>query len=393
MNSTESNILINFIKKKAIFIQIDKSTDRFLQFVFNYYKLYDLILQTQKIVRSIKEVSVRLSQDGNSYFPTKIQEYINSTRTYQISYNQILFGCRITLNFYVFNKVKCLTYYDESAHYVFLILCLFSQFSTNTSNKSLKIDIYMTHFKREMPKKKGDIIGPMNVNGGFTQACIKDGSITIYRKQEWFKVLIHEAMHSFCFDFSTQNQAGVNKKLRSIFPIDIMFRLFETYSEMWAEILNVSLVAFELTKIRSLNFDNFVKFFEFLMSLERYYCFFQTSKILIHLNLSYEDLLTPGNKYKEASNIFAYYICRCLLYLDYNQFIRWCHIHNTNFFNFTHRNVNILDFYNFIRKKYKNKLLLAIMKNVKADYMKIIHLSGAKNKFLRDNLRMTSIET
>ena len=392
MSSNESNILINSIKKSAILVPIEKSTDIFLQFLYNYYNLYDKLLSAKASTREIISVTNRLSSSGNTYFPKKIQEYINSRKASKIMYKRNLYSREITLNFFVFTKEANVKYFDETAHYVFLILYLFDQFSGIHSNKTLAIDIYMTPFRRELPLKRGEQIGPMNVNGGFTMACSRHGSITIYRQQEWFKVLIHEAMHSFCLDFASQDQRALNKKLKTIFPINSNFNIFETYSEMWAEIFNVSIVSFELNKIKHTTIENFTHYFEYLMSIERYYCFFQASKILDHYALSYADLLKPGNKFKEESNIFAYYICRCILYLDYNKFISWCHIHNTHFFNFTQKASDIMEFYNFIKKYHKTKVIISKFKDANTDYVKLVRSSRAHKKFLKDNLRMTSIE-
>lgn len=392
MGSNESNIIINSIKKSAILVPIEKSTDILLRFLYSHYNLYDGILERQERPRKIISVINRLSSSGNSYFPKKIQQYINSRKTYKIIYKRKLYSREVTLNFYVFTKNANLKYYDEIAHYVFLILYLFDQFSSIHSNKTLTIDVYMTPFRRELPLNAGSPIGPMNVNGGFTMACSRHGSITIYRQQEWFKVLIHEAMHSFCLDFATQDQGSLNKKLSTIFPINSKFNIFETYSEMWAEIFNVSLVSFELNKIKNTTFENFTRYFEYLISIERKFCFFQASKILQHSGISYTDLLKGGNKYTEESNIFAYYICRCILYLDYNKFISWCHTHNTHFFNFTQKRSDIMDFYNFISKYRKNKLLISMFKDATRDYINLERSSGAHHKFLKDNLRMTSVE-
>ena len=392
MSYNETNLLINFIKKKFVIKPSTKSTNIFLKAVFEHFRKYDAILNKGKIERTIKEVTKRMSAHGTIYFPQEIKRYISLHKSRIISYKYLLHGRVIRLNFYTFNKLESLHYYDESAHYTFLILSLLMQFSESVCNKSLTITIFMTHFKRELPSKKGEMLGPINVNGGFTQTCMQDGTITIFRKQEWFKVMIHEAMHSFGLDFSLQNQDKLNKKLKGIFPIDSLYNLFETYTEMWAEILNVSVISYELNKMRSNEFDNFVNLFDYLMALERYYTFFQCAKILNHLNLSYEDLLKSENNYKEGSNIFAYYICKCILYLNYNLFMDWCYVNNSHFFNFTHTSENINSFYEFIRKHYKSKQLFDLLNEMKGELSRISRLSGSQNRFIRENLRLTCVE-
>ena len=110
--------------------------------------------------------------------------------------------------------------------------------------ESLNIYIYLTPFKKELPENKSEVIGPIHANTGYTYRCEKKNEIVIYRQEEWFKVFIHETMHTFGNDFETDfdHDHIDNAFIKKIFslPQDIEIRMSETYSELWARIMNVA---------------------------------------------------------------------------------------------------------------------------------------------------------
>ena len=49
-----------------------------------------------------------------------------------------------------------------------------------------------------------NVLEPININGGVSNVCVKNSlsEIVIFRREEWFKVLIHETFHNYGLDFS-----------------------------------------------------------------------------------------------------------------------------------------------------------------------------------------------
>merc|ERR1711990_305671 len=105
------------------------------------------------------------------------------------------------------------------------------------------------------------VLEPFNVNTGYTTRC-NLGNITIYRKEEWFKVLIHESMHYLGLDFGVENH-----NLHLIFPIDTEISLAEAYVEFWARIFNIYFVSFNLTIDKS--YDEFKMLSLYFMDVEK----------------------------------------------------------------------------------------------------------------------------
>ena len=55
-----------------------------------------------------------------------------------------------------------------------------------------------------------------NCNTAVTYACAIKGECLIYRKEEWFKVLIHETMHALCLDFSGFTYTNLKTNIENI---------------------------------------------------------------------------------------------------------------------------------------------------------------------------------
>ena len=125
-----------------------------------------------------------------------------------------------------------------------------------------------------------EVLGPNNVNTGYTTRCA-NGNITIYRSEEWFKVLIHESMHYLGLDFSIENH-----DLKSVFPIDTDILLSECYAESWARILNVYFTSF-YRKPNSK--DEFMATCKKSMSIESKFSLVQCNNCLLYTSPSPRD--------------------------------------------------------------------------------------------------------
>ena len=74
---------------------------------------------------------------------------------------------------------------------VIVWLKIVSKYSSNNCTKYLNIYLYFTDLKKKLPTKGH--LDVEHVNSGFSMAgCLNKNEITIFRKEEWFKVFIHE---------------------------------------------------------------------------------------------------------------------------------------------------------------------------------------------------------
>ena len=251
------------------------------------------------------------------------------------------------------------------------ILHIKKVYSIDASTKPLYIYIWLTDFKKTLPKK-GEIIGADNANGGYNEG----NTILIWRKEELPKVLIHELLHSFNCQLqlfnkiSSNNNSNSNKNyIKKKFNIKGSFSVDESYVETLATIYNCVYCCIENGKILPL--DYLLTF----LNNERIFSVRQVNKILNHYNIhNLRELdIEYGNGnivFKQDTNIFSYYIIKMLLLNNMDEFMK-----------FMDKNICKYDI-----KKY-NKLIIDSYK--KYD---IVYNNNGNNKMDR-GLRMTITES
>ena len=143
---------------------------------------------------------------------------------------------------------------------------------------------------------------------------------------------------------------------------------------------------------------NFLLYFDFCINYERVFSLFQCVKVLEHMGLTYENLISNDDislslkklHYKENTNVFAYYIIKMVLLYFNNDFIIWCKKNNiNNIFNFIKNEKSLNKFMDFVKKYLYNKNL---RKDLKKSLELFKKMKENNNKLLTDTLRMTIIE-
>lgn len=232
----------------------------------------------------------------------------------------------------------------------------------NVCNKQpLSIIILLSSLKKKLPSvsclKECEIRKPM-VNTGYSVKC---DHIVIYRREEWFKVFIHETFHNYTLDFFENTSNDVVPQLRKYFGIvkKLQVRLFEAYTESWARIMNALLLAYDNEK-KSL--DTFMKLADRNIQLERLNSYYQTCKILNYMNMSLDKL----EHYNEETSNLSYYFFVSMLYSDYQEYIQWSYLNNASGRILQFDNDNSEEkqgkFKNFIIKKFESD---TFKKNIK----------------------------
>jgi hypothetical protein len=407
---------------------------------------------------------LRSSLFKSIYVPSKIAEYIKENARYLIEYNCdlgngktvkvkfILFdSCRYELNNI---RKKGATYFKHCVLKIYIWLKVLSKYSDVECGKNLECFFYFTPFKRKLPSDSdsespsnmyhysepvgggdGGVIGASHVNGGLSNICQADGHIIVYRKEEWFKVFIHETMHNYGLDFAVLDEILMsNKKLQSIFSVQTDIKIFESYCETWARVMNVffesyfevnrqsrSLFTPMSTRKKIINNihknhkqhfvsvsvsvknktgfkdkkERFLTIFYDNIQHEAVFSIFQCVKILNYMGLDYNIISTCTDAnyiivkklYKEQTNVFAYYVIVAILIANFNNFILWCIDNNTNLFNFKKETASVDDFIAFISKNYKNNDLL----NMVVSMEKRLENKAQDDEVLLTTMRMSVV--
>lgn len=285
---------------------------------------------------------------------------------------------------------------------VLLLYLLLGKHSNVECSPDLSVYLYFTSLKK-MLSTKNEVLNYNHVNTGFTYTCPStNGEIVIFRKEEWFKVLIHESFHNLHLDFSGMNNDHCVKMMHSVFNVPSDVNLFESYTEIWAKILNVLIFSYKLTPTKKTNHKKevFYKYCEFLLNYERSHCFFQMAKVLDYHGFTYEEVLNKSEKikmYRENTNVFTYYVITTILLNCLPDFFNWCFQHNkkNTILQFTHTDKTLVSFCNFIEEKYK---LNNFIENVNCSN-KLFHVikekrsTNKKTEYVLNNLRLALLET
>jgi hypothetical protein len=258
---------------------------------------------------------------------------IYSKIKYTIEYNIQFFDIQsFTIRFYVTNKPtkKELMEYNQRIYILLNTLSFFILFLQHKNlNKKIKyhhqnIFFFMTPLKKELPIYRSEL-EQYHVNTGYTAPHKGNSDIVIYRKEEWYKVFIHEYVHNHRLDFSQFDSSFV-KLSKKIYNInnDILFS--EAMAEVWALSVNILMVSYlfkkynmfpELNKIIPGNQlrMGISHIFQYLLNIEIYFSIIQTRKILKYLNINYSQLFDKTKSIKihnKNTNICSYYFIKTI---------------------------------------------------------------------------------
>jgi hypothetical protein len=367
-----------------------KELNKISTLFFNDISKADKYIENIEIKGIIREYQPLLHYD-NMTVPSDVRAYIEENSKNILSYTSIINGVKITINFIIFHDI--LLFMDDSkikiekynvyAKNMFMWLYICSKYSKNMCVKELDVNVFLTPITRRLPLSNVKILGTEHINGAYTYCCKKEGEIYIFRKEDWFKVFIHETFHSFGLDFCSASSTHIKSIVANIFNIKSDFNIYEAYSETWAIIYNSAFISYMSMKHKNLN--TFLMNFDVCLQTERLYKLFQCNKILDFMGLRYEDLYDDTKKnisltlYRENTNVFSYCILACIFLNDYLSFLKWCVNKNSHMLRFTITDDNFNQFGKLIKTQYNSKTLLD---GLKRSNNLLIDNKKQKNEFM-----------
>jgi hypothetical protein len=361
----------------------------------NYYNV------TTKKITTASQISKPQNFNSNS-FPDIVRSHIDELTMTEISYNFSLYGRNIKVIFMIEedNIEHELETYNGYVDAIIMWLYVLNQYASKQCVNTLVVYLYFTSLEKNLPDSNILILDEINVNTAFTTTCPKDSEIVVFRKEEWFKVFIHETFHNFGLDFSDMNNDFANNCILNIFKVNSKVNLYESYTEFWAEIINASFCSFFSSKEKT-NFDDFLSNFEILINFERTFSFFQLVKTLNFMGLTYKDLYSTTeqshilreNLYKEKTNVLSYYIIKTILINNYQGSLSWCKSNNFSLLQFNKTPSNQKEFCKFIEKNYKTSSMLNGIVDTQS-FLKDINKKRKKPNlnYILSNLRMSICE-
>ena len=312
---------------------------------------------------------------SNYFFPSEIKKYIDLHACYQLHYTCIINKRKINTYFVICDEFiqKEIEKYNKYMKQMYMWIYIVNKYASSTCSKEVNIYLYFTPFRKELPSNQLIPIGPRHVNSAYTTGCKEATEIVIFRKEEWFKVFLHETFHNFGLDFSNLNMSSTDEMLRNIFNVNIEYKLYESYCESWARIMNSMFYSHLRCSIENNNtkytLECFKMNFHESMMKESIFSLYQGSKILDFMGLNFQHITGKSADninicnylYKENSAVFSYYIITGLILNNYISFLKWCDTNNTNFISF-HKTPSSVDKYvDYVKAITKNK---EIKKNI-----------------------------
>lgn len=373
-------------------------------------------------------------------FPDGVISHIDTHSKLEKTYLFSLFDKPIKVHFILEEDIKN-EIMEQYIQAIQMWLLMVHKYASKECFDELIILFYFTSLKKTLPDDDHNpnnphnphnhtspiILNRIHINTAFTTSCPKKAEIIVFRKEEWFKVFLHESFHTFGLDFSSMDTKVCDQAILSIFQVPIEDpRLYESYCEFWAEITNAmfcSYFAMKKTKETKHNKDSttFLKYTTYFIQFERNYSLLQLVKALNYMNLTYENLfsLTFKDKtkrealYKEKTSVLSYYVIKTILMNYYEAFIHWCHVNNTNnrsntsntnkhnvlsLLQFKNTTTNLKSFCEFIQQHYRTNEMLTNVKSAEECYKTLLLTKRNKNvneedlTLLLKNLRMTICE-
>jgi len=381
-------------------------------------ELYDNILESYKYLNTIKKEGnyfnlsikkihssrqISKPQNFNAYsFPEIVRKHIDTLSMSELTYTFSLFGRKITTHFVVEedNVEHNIETYNGYIDSIIMWIYILNLYASKKCSNTLVIYIYFTTLEKKLPSSNIYILDEFNINTAFTTTCPKDSEIVVYRKEEWFKVLIHESFHNFALDFSDMNNTESHKYILDIFKVNSHVNLFESYTELWAEIMNALFCSFYSLKAKN-DIHTFLSNFDFFINFERSYSFFQLVKALNFMGLTYKDLISNTehskvireNLYKEKTNVLSYYVIKTILINNYQNFLYWCKDNNNSLLQFNKTIKNQMSYCDLIKKSYKSSSMIENVLETQEFFKKVKSKEKKQDlNYILSNMRMSICE-
>ena len=408
--SKNSKLLMSFFTKSKYINHVNQTprTDKIIKQLYNdILNAYNYLLSlkktrgsnfysvTTKKIHSSRQI-IRPKNFNSNSFPEEVRKHIDELSVTELCYNFSLFNRNIKLYFITEDEhieLK-LEEYNKHVDSVIMWLYILNEYASKQCASNLIVYFYFTSLEKRLPTSNINILDENHVNTAFTTTCPKDSEIVVYRKEEWFKVFIHESFHNFALDFSDMNNIDCNSRILDIFPVQSEVNLYESYTEFWAEIMNALFCSFVSLKDKN-NVEDFLSNSEFFINFERTYSFFQLTKTLGFMGLSYTDLFSKNihrkvlreTLYKEKTNVLSYYVIKTILMNNYQDFLFWCTKNNLSLLQFKKTLKNQIEYCKFIEKNYKKDTMLEGVEQSQ----KFLNILYSKNKKINDNYILSNL--
>lgn len=226
------------------------------------------------------------------YHPEFVNDYLyDNTSKIDIQINDISFIFTVFENSseHKFNVKKCTKVLKEFINII--------EKYPKISRTKINIEVYDIPKKKELPSKTENI-EPKHINSGYCYPTsgVNDINIVIFRREEFFKVLIHELLHFF--DIIPYNQ-DLETLYGNMFNSVQSINVNEAIVELYAIHINCEIIS----KIKGKKLDE-------LLESEYDFSITQCKKLLKQQDVTFRDILKNKFVWHQDTNAFSYFILK-----------------------------------------------------------------------------------
>ena len=263
-------------------------------------------------------------------------------------------------------------------------------FATQLTHSSVILNsviVYLTNLEKKVDniEKKQRLLTTKEVNTGVSFAVGNEKDIILWRKEEVVKVMLHELIHAFDWDFNDNNKifSYFSKKL----GITKKVLLNEAYTEIWACITNCYICSLS----ESSSEERFCRWIHYL-ELETLYSVWQTYKIIYmtNLHLSNSQKVTNCDNFLQltdkSTNVFPYYLLKSCVLFNISEWVCFCK-KNTDFIKYKHSDTNDKKIAGFFLDSLSSDNYYSLCNKIKNAFEK-----NYKTKKIYKTMRMTALE-
>ena len=373
---------------------MDTDSKKILSFLSNYkirtFKVDDILTNFYKIVKDhykhinydvVNSVCVTSNVPHNSNYIADIYNQFCSKHIQKDIEETLLSICNTTIQLKSKQMNLSVCNGHDQSNIIHTAAFIFTLFKTDISHLNMKL--YLNSNKKELPPSY-KILTEHEINTGSTILGPSIRQITIWRREELVRIILHEVIHYLDYDIKFYNYPKQYKYITDYIhknfdiPLDTELRINESYVETFACILN--------SMLASKNMKDFVK----LLNQERLFALFQIAKILkfygyknVHEFYNPKGITIRTNRWKQSTSVFSYFVIKGAFLFSINKFIDYCYKNNgSELIVFKKMKFS---FYRLVKECLENRTFI----NKINQFMK---LNLNKKGFVYKTLRMTIVE-
>ena len=301
----------NKYENSEITIDINKIKKYYSKPWHIFLNLYDVSFLSYPILQFFENECDKYMQFKNSEYTINIIYCSSDTSMEKI--NNIIYHI-----YNILNWLKKLSPIKKEHLILDIILCPFEKSLSYQFSK----EVYNRYEWLKWTKlMKDDIIRPFNINTGVSYTG--KHHIILYRLDELFKVLIHECIHSFKYDFQDRKECN-NQNCDSYIKKNVNFLLKDTYpilyNEAYTEYLAIICWNYYLTSYYFQNniykLDNKFKLFNHMIVRETINSALECCKLFKFYKINDLKILNRENNISQYTNAFSYIFLKYIFLIN-----------------------------------------------------------------------------